>query len=314
MLYDINAGKWDEKLLGWFDIPSSMLPEVLPSGAFYGNTDAGLFDREIPIGSAVGDQQAALFGHCCFSAGDAKNTYGTGCFLLMNTGEKCILSKNGLLTTIAATSGDDIQYALEGSVFAAGAAIQWLRDGLQMIENGAETESMAQSVEDTNGVYLVPAFAGLGAPHWDPYARGTIVGITRGCTREHLVRATLESIAYQVRDILEVMHDEGDMNHSDSMASGILVDGGVSNNGFLMQFQADILDQPVIRPKNVEATALGAAFLAGLTVGFWQDREELKKLQSADKLYKPDMKPEDRRRLLYDWSRAVERSKGWAES
>ncbi|MBQ9023188.1 MAG: glycerol kinase GlpK [Eubacterium sp.] len=308
MLYDIEKGRWDPKLLEVFRIPEGMLPDVKPSGAHYGVTDAGLFGEEIPICSAVGDQQSALFGHCCFAAGDVKNTYGTGCFLLMHTGEKKTLSEKGLLTTIAATTDDTILYALEGSVFAAGAAIQWLQKGLRLFEDAKETEAMALSVEDTDGVYVVPAFTGLGAPHWDPYARGTVVGITRGCTREHFVRATLESIAYQTKDILDVM-----LTESGASLEGLLVDGGVTKNRFLMQFQADIMGVPVIRPDNAEATAQGAAYLAGLTAGFWEDQNELKSLQGNRMRYEPKMDQETKNKLLYDWNRALERAKNWAE-
>ncbi len=308
MLYDIEKDRWDPKLLEVFRIPESMLPDVKPSGARYGVTDAGLFEEEIPICSAVGDQQSALFGHCCFTAGDVKNTYGTGCFMLMHTGEKKTLSEKGLLTTIAATTDDTILYALEGSVFAAGAAIQWLQNGLRLFDDAKVTEEMAFSVKDTDGVYVVPAFTGLGAPHWDPYARGTVVGITRGCTREHLVRATLESIAYQTKDILDVMLQE-----SGAMLEGLLVDGGVTKNRFLMQFQADIMGVPVIRPDNAEATAQGAAYLAGLTVGFWKDHKELKSLQGDRLRYDPQMDPATKMKLLHDWDRALERAKGWIE-
>ena len=306
MLYDIEKDRWDPKLLEVFRIPESMLPDVKPSGARYGVTDAGLFEEEIPICSAVGDQQSALFGHCCFTAGDVKNTYGTGCFMLMHTGEKKTLSEKGLLTTIAATTDDTILYALEGSVFAAGAAIQWLQNGLRLFDDAKVTEEMAFSVKDTDGVYVVPAFTGLGAPHWDPYARGTVVGITRGCTREHLVRATLESIAYQTKDILDVMLQE-----SGATLEGLLVDGGVTKNRFLMQFQADIMGVPVIRPENAEATAQGAAYLAGLTVGFWKDQQELKNLQGNLQRYEPEMDPEAKNQLLNNWNRALERAKGW---
>jgi glycerol kinase len=308
MLYDIEKDRWDPKLLEVFGIPESMLPEVKPSGAEYGMTDAGIFGDPIPICGAVGDQQSALFGQCCFGAGDVKNTYGTGCFLLMHTGSKKTLSENGLLTTVAATMDDTVEYALEGSVFAAGAAIQWLEKGLRLFEDAKETEEMALSVPDTDGVYVVPAFTGLGAPHWDPYARGTVVGITRGCTREHLVRATLESIAYQTKDILDVM-----LKESGAALDGLLVDGGVTRNKFLMQFQADIMDVPVIRPDNAEATAQGAAYLAGLTAGFWKNKEELKNLQGNRTVYEPKMDQETKNKLLYDWGRALERAKNWVE-
>ena len=308
MLFDIEKGCWDERIRDYFDIPRSMLPEVLPSGAMYGETDESLFGGPIPVAGAVGDQQSALFGQCCFEPGDVKNTYGTGCFLLMNTGSEMTLSENGLLTTIAAGRDSNIRYALEGSVFQAGAAIQWLRDGLGLISSASESEELARAAEDTGGVFVVPAFSGLGAPYWDPYARGTIVGITRGTERKHVVRATLESIAYQTRDILQAMLDESGVD-----ISALRVDGGAARNDFLMQFQADILDVPVVRPSNVEATALGAAYLAGLTVGFWTDEDELRSMQGDASRFEPEMEREERRKLLHDWDRAVKRSKDWAE-
>ena len=307
MLYDIANGRWDEKIREFFGIPESMLPDVLPSGAVYGETDPELFGEPIPIMSAVGDQQSALFGQCCFEPGDVKNTYGTGCFLLINTGTKMALSDKGILTTAAATlTGEDPAYALEGSVFQAGSAIQWLRDGLGLIENAKDSEACALSVEDTGGVYMVPAFSGLGAPHWDPRARGTIVGITRGTTKEHIVRATLESLAYQTRDILDAMLASDDIE-----ISALRVDGGASMNSFLMQLQSDILGVPVIRAKNVEATALGAAYLAGLTAGFWKDKEELKQMQSGAVRFVPSMDKEKRDKLLAGWDKAVGRSLDW---
>lgn len=307
MLYDIARDRWDSTLLSCFSVPESMMPEVRASGAAFGRTDSSFFGSEIPICGAVGDQQSALFGHCCFRAGEAKNTYGTGCFLLLNTGNEMTLSKNGLLTTVAAgLDGEPVSYALEGSVFAAGAAIQWLKDGLQLFDSASETERIALSVEDTNGVYMVPAFTGLGAPYWDPYARGTIVGITRGSTKAHLVRATLEAIAYQAKDIIDTM-----LSEVNGTIDGLLVDGGVTKNAFLMQFQADILNVPVIRPANVEATALGAAYLAGLTSGFWTDKDDLRRLGGEKDIYHPGMETETREKLLRDWKRAVDRAKGW---
>ena len=308
MLYDIERGCWDEKIRNYFDIPRSMLPAVLPSGAMYGETDESLFGGSIPVAGAVGDQQSALFGQCCFEPGDVKNTYGTGCFLLMNTGTEKTLSENGLLTTIAAGRDDTIRYALEGSVFQAGSAVQWLRDGIGLIGTAKESEALARAAEDTGGVFVVPAFSGLGAPHWDPYARGTIVGITRGTERKHIVRATLESIAYQTRDILKAMLEDSGVD-----ISALRVDGGAARNDFLMQFQADILDVPVVRPANVEATALGAAYLAGLTVGFWKDEAELRSMQEDASRFEPAMQPAVRRQLLHDWDRAVKRSRDWAE-
>lgn len=308
MLFDIEHGCWDEKIREYFDIPRSMLPEVLPSGAVYGETDPALFGGAIPVTGAVGDQQSALFGQCCFEPGDVKNTYGTGCFLLMNTGTEMTLSENGLLTTIAAGRDDTIRYALEGSVFQAGAAIQWLRDGIGLIDTAAESEALAVDAAGTDGVFMVPAFSGLGAPHWDPYARGIIVGITRGTERKHIVRATLESIAYQTRDILQAMLDESGVD-----ISALRVDGGAAKNDFLMQFQSDVLDVPVVRPENVEATALGAAYLAGLTAGFWKDEDELRSMQGGAARFEPAMDPAERRRLLHGWERAVKRSRDWVE-
>lgn len=308
MLYDIHHLCWDEKILSYFNIPSSMLPEVCASGQLYGETDPSLFGSSIPIAGDAGDQQAALFGQCCFEPGDVKNTYGTGCFLLLNTGRKAEVSNEGMLTTIAATVGDEVQYALEGSIFVAGASIQWLRDELHLIGSAAESESCARAVEDTAGVYVVPAFTGLGAPWWDPYARGTIVGITRGCTKDHLVRATLESLAYQTNDILEVMERESGIH-----LNSLRVDGGASKNDFLMQFQSDILDIEVNRPACVETTALGAAYLAGLTVGYWESAEDVKRNQAIEKTFTPQMAPERRIKQIGEWKRAVKRSLKWEE-
>ena len=260
MMFDIHNLCWDEKILAYFGIPKSMLPKVCPSSSVYGYTDSGILGCKIPIAGAAGDQQAALFGQCCFSEGEVKNTYGTGCFLLMNTGEQAVNSKNGLLTTIAASFENNVQYALEGSIFVAGAGVQWMRDEMDLFRDASETEKYADSVEDTNGVYVVPAFTGLGAPYWNPYARGTIVGLTRGCKKEHFVRAVLEAMAYQTYDILKIMEKESSVD-----IVSLKVDGGASKNNFLMQFQADVLDVNVLRPECVETTALGAAYLAGTT-------------------------------------------------
>ena len=308
MLYDIKNLTWDKKLLEELDIPSEMLPKVMPSSHVYGYTDPSIFGEEIPIAGAAGDQQAALFGQFCFDQGDVKNTYGTGCFLLMNTGEDAIESKNGLITTIAASTCDKPVYALEGSVFVAGAAIQWLRDELRLIQNASESEEYALKVPDTNGVYVVPAFTGLGAPHWDQYARGAILGLTRGCSKEHLVRATLESIAYQVNDVLKAMEADANIR-----LNSLKVDGGACANNFLMQFQADILDTKVYKPECIETTALGAAYLAGLAVGFWKDLEEIKSNWEIGKIFSPNMSSERRETLISGWKKAVTRSFAWEE-
>lgn len=306
MMFDIKKLKWDERILRELNIPYSMLSEVKPSSYTYGYTDKSLFGEEIPISGAAGDQQAALFGQCCFEKGEAKNTYGTGCFLLMNTGEEVVKSKQGLLTTIAACTDDKVIYALEGSVFVAGAAIQWLRDELRLIHTASESEKYAYEVNDTNGVYVVPAFTGLGAPYWDQYARGAIVGITRGCNREHIIRATLESIAYQTYDVIKAM--ESDL---DGSLKTLRVDGGASVNNFLMQFQADILNTQVLRPECIETTALGAAYLAGLSVGFWKDKEEIKKNWALSKTFEPNMDEKSREELIKGWRKAVNRSFNW---
>lgn len=308
MLYDIKNLTWDKKLLEELDIPSEMLPKVMPSSHVYGYTDPSIFGEEIPIAGAAGDQQAALFGQFCFDQGDVKNTYGTGCFLLMNTGEDAIESKNGLITTIAASTCDKPVYALEGSVFVAGAAIQWLRDELRLIQNASESEEYALKVPDTNGVYVVPAFTGLGAPHWDQYARGAILGLTRGCSKEHLVRATLESIAYQANDVLKAMEADANIR-----LNSLKVDGGACANNFLMQFQADILDTKVYKPECIETTALGAAYLAGLAVGFWKDLEEIKSNWEIGKIFSPNMSSERRETLISGWKKAVTRSFAWEE-
>ena len=308
MLFNIHELCWDEELLSLFKIPKSMMPEVKPSSCIYGKTTADILGGEIPIAGAAGDQQAALFGQCCFAPGQVKNTYGTGCFLLMNTGEEAIESAHGLLTTIAAGTGEHVEYALEGSVFVAGAAIQWLRDGMRMIRESGHSEKYAERVSDTNDVYIVPAFAGMGAPYWNPYARGTIVGITRGCQKEHLIRATLESIAYQTVDVLQAMEEDAGMPLQE-----LKVDGGASDNDFLMQFQADIIGQSVHRPSCIETTALGAAYLAGLAVGYWKDKEEICENWQLDKQFDAVMEEDTRRKLLKGWKKAVKCALLWAE-
>lgn len=308
MMFDIHKLVWDNEILKRFDIPACMLPEVRPSSCFYGLTEDGLLGGEIPIAGAAGDQQAALFGQCCFRKGDAKNTYGTGCFLLMNTGTEPVISKNGLLTTIAASAGDNVEYALEGSVFVAGAAIQWLRDELRMIKSAAQSEEYAKETSDSAGVYLVPAFTGLGAPYWDQYARGTMVGITRGFNKENMIRATLESIAYQTSDVLGAMEQD-----AGTVLTALKVDGGASANNFLMQFQSDILHTKVLRPKCIETTALGAAYLAGLAVGYFKDREEIKENWALAADFIPSMEQEKRTELLKGWKRAVKCARYWAE-
>lgn len=308
MLFDIHRLQWDDEILSYFHIPKNMLPEVKPSSYVYGHTETSVLGGEIPIAGAAGDQQAALFGQCCFEPGDVKNTYGTGCFLLMNTGNKAIRSKGGLLTTIAAGTDGQVEYALEGSVFVAGAAIQWLRDGMRMIKNAPQSEEYAVEVENTGGVYVVPAFAGMGAPYWNPYARGTIVGLTRGCSKEHFIRATLESIAYQTVDVLRAMEKDAGMT-----LKSLKVDGGASANNFLMQFQADILDTRVRRPKCIETTALGAAYLAGLATGYWKDKEEIKENWQLGRELTPSMKEDERMALLKGWKRAVKCALIWAE-
>lgn len=308
LIYNIKDLKWDEKLLHEFDIPASLLPEVLPSSGKFGVTNPDVFfDVEIPIAGVAGDQQSALFGQTCFEPGMAKNTYGTGCFMLMNTGTERVASKHGLLTTIAWSVEGKVEYALEGSVFIAGAAIQWLRDGLKLIDAAQDSEFFAMKVEDTGGVYVVPAFAGLGAPYWDMYARGGIFGLTRGTEKAHLIRATLESLAFQTFDILEVMEKDAGIQ-----LKKLKVDGGACANNLLMQFQADILDTKVERPKVIETTALGAAYLAGMAVGFYK-KEELAKNEYINACFEPKMKPEKREKLLKGWKKAVERTKDWED-
>lgn len=309
MLYNIKELKWDDEILEILDIPKSMLPDVKPSSYIYGHTDEGMLSgAQIPIAGCAGDQQAALFGQTCFEEGSAKNTYGTGCFMLMNTGENIVESKHGLLTTIAWGVDGKVEYALEGSIFIGGASIQWLRDELRVLYDAKQSEFYANSVKDTNGVYVVPAFAGLGAPYWDMYARGAIMGLTRGANRAPLVRATLESIAYQVKDVLNAMQEDSGLKLKD-----LRVDGGASSNNFLMQFQSDILDVNIDRPKVVETTALGAAYLAGLAVEFYNNKDEIKKSWIIDREFIPNMS-DDKRNLLYKgWKKAVSRSLLWAK-
>ena len=308
MLYNIKDLKWDEKILKELDIPVSMLPEVKSSSEVYGQTDARIFGAEIPIAGDAGDQQAALFGQACYTPGMVKNTYGTGCFMLMLTGEKLVHSGNGLLTTIAWGVNNKVEYALEGSIFIAGAAIQWLRDSMKIIYDAKDSEYFATKVEDSLGVYVVPAFVGLGAPYWDMYARGAILGLTRGTTRNHIIRATLESIAYQTRDVLELMRNECGIDLCE-----LRVDGGACANNFLMQFQADILGVPVERPEIIETTAMGAAYLAGLAVGFWKDQSMIAERRKVNRRFIPGMH-EDKRKELYDgWKKAVKRAMKWEE-
>jgi glycerol kinase len=309
MLFNIHQLAWDANLCGALGVPVRMLPEVRPSSFRYGHTTPDLFGAEIPIGGIAGDQQASLFGQACFAPGMAKNTYGTGCFLLIHTGDRPVASQAGLLTTIAASPVEGrAEYALEGSIFIAGAAIQWLRDGLRVIADSAESEALAASVPDTGGVYFVPAFVGLGAPHWDMYARGTILGLTRGTTRAHLVRAALEAIAYQSREVLGAALADAGLTLAE-----LRVDGGATANNLLMQFQADILATPVVRPVVRETTALGAAYLAGLAVGYWASREEIAGNWAADRRFVPQMEPTRREELFAGWRRAVARAAGWAQ-
>lgn len=300
MLFNIHKLCWDEELLAKLNIPASMMPEVKPSSCIYGYTDRGILGGNIPIAGAAGDQQAALFGQCCFEPGQVKNTYGTGCFLLMNTGNKATVSKNGLLTTIAASTEDEVEYALEGSVFVAGAAIQWLRDEMRMFSRSSQSEEYADMVADANGVYIVPAFAGLGAPYWNQYARGTVVGITRGCRKEHFVRAALESIAYQTTDVLRAMEEDSGIHLKE-----LKVDGGACANNFLMKFQADIMDASVHRPKCIETTALGAAYLAGLATGYYKDKEEIRENWQLGRSFLPSMQEAEREKLLKGWKKAI---------
>lgn len=306
MLFNIHTLDWDDEILKILDIPRRMLPEVKPSSAVYGMTAAQFFGGPIPISGAAGDQQAALFGQTCFTPGDAKCTYGTGAFLLMNTGETPIVSKNGLVTTIAWGLGGKVEYALEGSIFVAGAAVQWLRDELGLLTSSSESEFMARQVENTNGCYVVPAFTGLGAPHWDAYARGSIVGLTRGTNKYHIVRATLDSIAYQVRDVLRAMEAD-----AQTKLGALKVDGGAAANNYLLQAQADILDARVIRPRCVETTALGAAYLAGLATGYWDSAEDIRKNWAADRTFAPEISQEERAVRCKGWDKAVACAAGW---
>jgi glycerol kinase len=306
LLYNIHTGSWDGDLLELLEIPRAMLPEVRSSSEVYGRTAEGLFGSRIPLAGIAGDQQAATFGQACLETGMVKNTYGTGCFMLLNTGAEAVGSEHQLLTTVAWQRGGATTYALEGGVFVAGAVVQWLRDGLGVIRSSAEVESLAGSVPDSGGVYLVPAFTGLGAPHWDAYARGTVLGLTRGSTAGHIARAALEAIAYQVADLLEAMCQDAGLDIPE-----LRVDGGASANDLLMQFQADILGVPVVRPQVTETTALGAAYLAGLAVGYWEGEGEITENWREDRRFEPAMDPSERERLLSRWRRAVERSKAW---
>jgi glycerol kinase len=305
MLYDIHRGEWDEELLGIFRVPRSMLPEVLPSAHVYGVSARDALGAEVPIAGIAGDQQAALFGQACHEAGMAKNTYGTGCFLLLNTGDRAIASRNGLITTCAAQAGKK-QFALEGSVFTGGAVVQWLRDGLRLIKKSVDVEKLALSVPDSGGVHLVPAFTGLGAPHWNPYARGTIVGLTRGSNAGHIARAALESIAFQSAELLSAMQADAGQNLEE-----LRVDGGAAADNLLMQFQADLLGVPVVRPEVLETTALGAAYLAGLATGVWKNREDIAKHWKASRSFDPKMKRDEAERRMGEWRRALERAKNW---
>lgn len=304
MLFNIHTLEWDRELLAKFNIPESMLPEVKNSSEIYGYTNKEIFGGEIPIAGVAGDQQAALFGQCCFKAGDVKNTYGTGCFLLMNTGDKAVTSKQGLLTTIAIGLGGKVSYALEGSVFVAGAAIKWLRDEMKLIDSAADTEPISLSVPDSNGVYVVPAFTGLGAPYWDAYARGAVFGLTRGTSKAHFVRATVESLAYETWDVLRAMEADAGLS-----ITSLRVDGGASANNFLMQFQADIQNAQIVRPEITETTALGAAYLAGLAVGYYDSLEEIEGYWKAGRQFVPEIDEDKRKKLLAGWVDAVNRTR-----
>ncbi len=308
MLYNIIDLKWDEEILKELNIPACMLPEVRPSSCVYGETTEDLFGGSIPISGAAGDQQSALFGQTCFNPGEAKNTYGTGCFLLMNTGEKPVFSKNGLVTTIAWGLDGKVEYALEGSIFVAGSAIQWLRDQLRLVDSAPDSEYFAKKVKDTNGCYVVPAFTGLGAPHWDPYARGAILGLTRGVNKYHVIRATLDSLCYQVNDVLQAMKADSGIE-----LAALKVDGGASANDLLMQIQSDIIQAPVHRPVCVETTAMGAAYLAGLAVGYWTSKEDVIRNWSIDKVFNPEISEEDRNKRVAGWNKAVRCVYGWAK-
>jgi glycerol kinase len=309
MMYNINTLEWDKDILKKLNIPECMLPEVLPSSGVFGYSDPKFLGGAIPIAGAAGDQQAALFGQTCFCAGDIKNTYGTGCFMLMNTGEKPVFSKNGLVTTIAWGLDGKVDYALEGSIFVAGAAIQWLRDELRVIDSAPDSDYMARKVKDTNGCYVVPAFAGLGAPYWDPYARGTIVGLTRGCNKYHIIRATLDSICYQVNDVMQAMKADSGMP-----ITSLRVDGGASANNYIMQTQADIASCEVKRPGCIETTAMGASYLAGIAVGYWSGKDEVARNWSIDRSFTPMIDEEKRSEMIMGWSKAVKCSYGWAKN
>ncbi len=308
MLFNIHTLAWDNELLRLFHIPRSMLPEVSPSSHIFGYTDPKLLGASLPIGGIAGDQQAALFGQCCFDKGDVKNTYGTGGFLLMNTGDQPYICKNGLLTTIAWGIGDKVEYALEGSVFTCGAAIQWLRDGLKILDSAQDSEYYASKVTDTGGVYVVPALTGLGAPHWDPYARGLIIGINRGTTKNHIIRATLESLAYQTADVVAMMEEATKLS-----VPSLKVDGGACKNNLLLSFQADLLGLPIERPASVESTALGAAYLCGLAIGIYASKEEIRANRSVERVFFTDRDDAFRKERMAKWRKAVERSLGWAE-
>jgi glycerol kinase len=308
MMFNINTLDWDDEILEILNVPRCMLPKPMPSSGIFGYTDIEALGPGIPIAGAAGDQQAALFGQTCFEAGETKNTYGTGGFLLMNTGEKPVFSKNGLVTTIAWGMDGKVNYALEGSIFVAGAAVQWLRDELRLVHSASETEAMALEVKDTNGCYVVPAFTGLGAPHWDQYARGTIVGITRGVNRNHIVRATLDSMAYQVNDVLRAMEADAGMDIPD-----LKVDGGASANNYLLQSQSNIAGCKVLRPECVESTAMGAAYLAGLATGYWKDKDELKKIWAIDRSFEPEIDEAERSAMIKGWNKAVRCAYGWAK-
>ncbi len=308
LLFNINSLEWDEEILAELNIPQCMLPEAKPSSCIYGYADSQFFGKEIAIGGAAGDQQAALFGQTCYKPGEAKNTYGTGCFLLMNTGTKPVFSNNGLVTTIAWGLDGEVNYALEGSIFVAGASIQWLRDEMKLLESAADSEYMATQVADTNGCYVVPAFTGLGAPHWDQYARGTIVGLTRGVNKYHIVRATLDSLCYQVHDVLEAMNAD-----SGIQLAALKVDGGASANDYLMQTQSNIIDAPVKRPECVETTAMGAAYLAGIAVGYWENKEAVMKNWAIDRVFTSCIEKEERKCMLKGWNKAVKCAYGWAK-
>ena len=308
LLFNINTLRWDDEILAELDIPKCMLPEVRPSSCIYGEALAQYFGAPIPIAGAAGDQQAALFGQTCFRPGEAKNTYGTGCFMLMNTGDKPVFSENGLVTTIAWGLNGQVTYALEGSIFVAGAAIQWLRDEMRLIDSSPDSEYMATKVPDTNGCYVVPAFTGLGAPHWDQYARGTIVGLTRGVNKYHIIRATLDSLCYQTNDVLRAMEADSGIR-----LAALKVDGGACANNYLMQTQADIINAPVQRPRCVETTAMGAAYLAGLAVGYWASKEDVVKNWAIDRTFAPNIGAGEREKRIHGWNKALRCAYGWAK-